>query len=106
MTNHTTPIAPDQPEQHVCEPPHHIARYPTYCDAYWFIDGTNLDFQSPRVVVMLDVYRRSFHIEPRGCMDMDAGETLRIASLLTDAVRWATGEIEKLNTPAKEDSNG
>ena len=104
MTDDTTPLAPDQPEQHVYEPPHHIADYPSRCDAYWFLDGSDLDFNGPRVVAMIDRKTRTFGIEPRGCHDMDSGTAMRIASLLADAVRWATGEIEKLNTPAPSET--
>ncbi len=106
-TDPATPLASGQPEQHVYEPPHHVDTItdeddvtPLYIDADWMTFPNSPTM--PYVWARIDCRRREFDVTVMNHLGMDAGEALKIAHYIPDAVRWATGEIEKLNTPASE----
>lgn len=104
MTDHTTPLAPDQPEQHVYEPPHATDTNEFLIDGDWFTQPGKDCIEHPFVWATVNTNTRKFDISVMKCVGMDAGEAMKIASFLADAVRWATGEIEKLNTPAPSET--
>ncbi len=106
-TDPATPLTLDQPQTHVYEPPHHIDTItadddvtPLYIDADWYTVPNILT--KPYIWARIDVRRREFDVSVTNGVGMDAGEALKIAHYIPDAVRWATGEIEKLNTPTSE----
>lgn len=99
MIEHTTPLAPDQPEHHVYEPPHAIeTEAEGYIDGDWFTKPGRRATEYPWVWATVCKERRTFDISAIKTAGMDAGEALKVAGFLADAVRWATGEVEKLNT--------
>ena len=111
MNDPASPLALDQPEQHVYEPPHHIDTItadddvtPLYIDADWMTFPNSPTM--PYVWARIDCRRRQFDVTVMNHLGMDAGEALKIAHYIPDAVRWATGEIEKLNTPPAPHGGG
>ena len=96
----------DQPEQHVYEPPHWWNDSPMRIDAGWLTRPGNQQHLHPRVVATVYIEKREFDITLLSCESLDAGEAMKIAHWLADAVRWVTGEIEKLNTPPAPHGGG
>ena len=101
MTDDTTPLAPDQPEQHVYEPPHRFTYDERKLIAQWFAGKPE---KSAYIEVHVSRKQRKAFFAVWDSIDVDAGELARLAALTPDAIRWADGVIEELNTPAPSET--
>jgi hypothetical protein len=98
MPDPQTPLTLDQPQTHVYEPPHNIDHEAEgLIDADWFTKPGPRATEFPWVWATIHTNRRTFDVSALKTAGMDAGEALKVAGFLVDAVRWATGEIDRLN---------
>jgi hypothetical protein len=98
MPDPQTPLTLDQPQTHVYEPPHAIeTEVDGYIDGDWFTKPGRRATEHPWVWATVNKQHRMFDISAIKTAGMDAGEALKVAGFLVDAVRWATGEIDRLN---------